>query len=265
MTRSRSRSASPAACPTSGTSATTASRRPTANPTHTYAEPGLYTARLTVTYADGEEASRAVEVNASDDAVAPTTAATLDPAAPGAGGTYEEPVEVTLSAADGAEGTGVDFTEYRVNTDGDTGEWTTSENAEGDDPFVTTFEVDDEGDHVVEFRSRDAAGNLEATKSVAFEIAGDDPPGGGASCLPQSDEFAGDALDPKWDLLRAAAGGPVVADGKLTLPLLQGDFIANDPLASNTLLQTLPDGAVDRHHESRHERASTPTASRPAS
>ena len=47
----------PAASPTSGTSATARRRRPTPNPTHTYAAAGTYTAKLTVTYADGEKAS----------------------------------------------------------------------------------------------------------------------------------------------------------------------------------------------------------------
>ena len=44
------------------------------------------------------------------------------------------------------------------------------------------------------------------------------------------------------DVLRPAGGGPTVSDGSLGLPILQGDFIANDPLASNTLLQDAPSG-----------------------
>ncbi len=43
-------------------------------------------------------------------------------------------------------------------------------------------------------------------------------------------------------MLRPAGGGPQVANGSLGLPILQGDFIANDPLASNTLLQDAPSG-----------------------
>ena len=45
----------------------------------------------------------------------------------------------------GGEGSGVDFTEYRVNTGGATGDWVRSENTGDDDPFATTFTVDDEG------------------------------------------------------------------------------------------------------------------------
>jgi hypothetical protein len=44
-----------------------------AEPTHTYAEDGSYTASLTVTYADGEEVTESAEVIVGDDAAAPTT------------------------------------------------------------------------------------------------------------------------------------------------------------------------------------------------
>jgi hypothetical protein len=76
-------------------------------------------------------------------------------------------------------GSGVARTEYRVNTDGAEGEWQTVENTAGDDPFVTTFPVEAEGDHVVEFRSTDEAGNVEDPPgSVEFSIEGDvEPPG----------------------------------------------------------------------------------------
>ena len=43
-------------------------------------------------------------------------------------------------------------------------------------------------------------------------------------------------------MLRQAGGGPQVTGGSLGLPILQGDFIANDALASNTLLQDAPSG-----------------------
>ena len=106
---------------------------------------------------------------------------------------------------------------------------------------MTTFTVSGDGDHTVEFRSRDAAGNVEDPPgSVSFKI--DRRTGGGGSCLPQSDEFDGTALDPKWTVPRSAGGGPVVSGGSLRLPILQGDFIANDALASNTVLQNAPDG-----------------------
>ena len=98
---------------------------------------------------------------------APETSAALDPAEPGPGGTYDGPVGVTLSAAGGAA-----FTEYRV----DGGEWVRSENTAGDDPFVTAFTVSAEGEHVVEYRSTNAAGDAEAVRSVAFSIEGSEDP-----------------------------------------------------------------------------------------
>ena len=108
-------------------------------------------------------------------------------------------------------------------------------------PFVTKFTVSGDGSHTVEYRSRDKAGNTQdPAGSVTFAI--DLGTAGGGSCLPQSDEFNGTALDPKWTVTRSAGGGPVVSDGALKLPLLQGDFIANDALASNTVLETAPDG-----------------------
>ena len=114
----------------------------------------------------------------------------------------------------GVEPSGVDFTEYRINTDGATGEWIQSDNAEDDDPFETTFTVSDEGDHVVEYRSTDNAGNEEETKSVEFSIGAEDPdapmvvgyadPATGAA--PLLVQFSASGLDPqggrltyKWD------------------------------------------------------------------
>ena len=206
------------------------------NPTHTYAQAGTYDVTLTVTYADDEELSETVEVTVGADTAEPTTTAQLNGAAPAP--TYDEPVEVTLSATDGTAGTGVEWTEYRV----DSGAWTRSENTDEDDPFVTTFTVSGEGAHIVEFRSRDVSGNVEDPPGrVDFTIVPEG--GGGESCLPQSDEFDGTTLGANWSVLRPAAGnGPQVANGSLGLPILQGDFIANDALASNTLLQDAPAG-----------------------
>jgi PKD repeat protein/glucose/arabinose dehydrogenase/type 1 glutamine amidotransferase len=195
-----------------------------ASPVHTFAESGPQDVTLTVTYADGGTDSKTITVNPSgEDTTPPVTTIQLDGADPVP--TYDGPVEVTLDATDEG-GVGVESTEYAI----DDGAFQTYE-----DPFT----VSGDGEHTVEYRSRDAAGNVEETKSVTFTIDSD---GGGGNCLPQSDEFDGTELDAKWDVLREAAGGPQVADGSVTLPLLQGDFIANDPLAQNVLLQDAPGG-----------------------
>ncbi len=76
-------------------------------------------------------------------------------------------------AAGGGESSGVDFTEYRIDSD-DPGDWVQSQNDGGDDPFVTEFTVSDEGAHEVDFRSVDNAGNEEEVSSVAFAIEGDE-------------------------------------------------------------------------------------------
>ena len=66
---------------------------------------------------------------------------------------------------------GVDFTEYRVNG----GAWTRKTNDGGANPFATSLTVSAEGSHTVEYRSADEAGNVEATKSVAFSVDLPDP------------------------------------------------------------------------------------------
>ncbi len=108
-------------------------------------------------------------------------------------------------------GSGVDFTEYRV----DGGAWVRSENTADEDPFETAFTVSEPGDYVVEYRSTDHAGNQEATKSVDVSIAEAanrpptiqrltvDPPSG-AGAAPLVVRFAVEATDPDADPLRIA-------------------------------------------------------------
>jgi hypothetical protein len=78
--------------------------------------------------------------------------------------------KVTVTGGGSTPGSGVDYTEYRVNTDGATGEWVRKDNTSSASPFANTVPVSAIGSHVVEYRSKDKAGNTEATKSVAFSI-----------------------------------------------------------------------------------------------
>ena len=205
-----------------------------ANPTHTYAATGTYTAKLTVTYADGEKVEKTSLVTVGADTAAPTVIAQINGATPAA--SYTAPVEVTVRASDGTGATGVEWIERRI----DGGAWTRADNTGNAEPFETKFNVNGNGSHTVEFRARDRAGNVtDPVGSVTFAI---NLPTGGSSCLPQSDEFNAATLDPKWTVTRAAGGGPTLVNGSLALPMLQGDFIANDALASNTVLQDAPSG-----------------------
>ena len=133
------------------------------------------------------------------------TSAALDPAEPGPGGTYDGPVGVRLSAAGGAA-----FTEYRV----DGGEWVRSENTAGADPFVTAFTVSAEGEHVVEYRSTNAAGDVEAVQSVAFSIEGAEDPD-----APMVQAFADPASGDAPLRVQLSATGLDPQGGALTLPL----------------------------------------------
>lgn len=94
------------------------------------------------------------------DTTAPTTELVLDPAAPnGANGWYTTAPSFTLSADDG-DGSGVDSTEYRI---GD-GTWT----AYAGTPVSLAGAAD--GSVVVEFRSTDAAGNVEEAGTATVEL-----------------------------------------------------------------------------------------------
>ncbi|WP_053227236.1 OmpL47-type beta-barrel domain-containing protein [Solirubrobacter soli] len=114
--------------------------------------------------------------------------------------------KVTVTAGGGSTpGSGVDYTEYRVNTGGATGEWVRKDNTSSASPFVTTVGVSAVGSHVVEYRSKDKAGNTEATKSVAFSIQA---PGAGDS--EDADVNADVPLVMSLEFTGAATVGPLV-------------------------------------------------------
>ena len=112
--------------------------------------------------AGNHEAAKSFSVKV--DVTPPASSATLAPAAPGAGGTYDGPVTVTLSGTDAAGGSGLGGLEYRV----DGGEWTA---------YAQPWRSSAEGAHTVEHRATDVAGNTGTAGSVTFTIEGDDPDG----------------------------------------------------------------------------------------
>jgi flagellar hook assembly protein FlgD len=89
------------------------------------------------------------------DARAPVTAAALGGAAGDAPGTYRGPVSVTLSATDDASG----VTEIQAAVDGGTMT-----------EYRGSLAVTADGPHTVTFRSTDAAGNVESTRSLSLRI-----------------------------------------------------------------------------------------------
>jgi hypothetical protein len=130
-------------------------------------------------------------------------------------------VTVAPGGGDETPGSGVDYTEYRVNTDGATGEWVRRDNAAAASPFLTQLNVSAPGSHVVEYRSADKAGNVEATKSVAFSIAG-----GGTSVDKDAEVVADVPM-----VMALTLGGPVAFES-----LVPG--VAKDYTASTTATVT---------------------------
>ena len=109
------------------------------------------------------------------DPAAPVTTATLDPAQPGAGGTYTGPVTLTLNATD--EGSGVEKTEYQVTTSSPFGGLGQAKLLNASEEAWVTYDAankprfTDAGNYSIEYRSTDKAGNVEAIKTIAFKIA----------------------------------------------------------------------------------------------
>ncbi|MBE2320370.1 ThuA domain-containing protein [Solirubrobacter sp. CPCC 204708] len=132
----------------------------------------------TVTYrstdaAGNVEAEKTVTVKV--DKTAPSSSVALNPATPGAGGTYTGPVSVTVSGTDSAGGSGLDKLEYRL----DGGAWS---------PYTAPVSVSGNGAHTLEHRATDQAGNVGTVGSVAFTIA----PSGGGQSVDEDVQLSGD-------------------------------------------------------------------------
>lgn len=90
------------------------------------------------------------------DTAAPTTTITI-PAATGQASWYTVRPSFTLAATDETGGSGVASTEYRIAG----GTWA---------PYTAAVSVTGEGERLIEYRSTDAAGNVEAIKSQTVKI-----------------------------------------------------------------------------------------------
>ena len=117
-----------------------------------------------------------VSFNVYDETTAPSAAAELDPATPGPGRAYPGPVTVKLSGTDAAAAgdenpvSGVGYLEYRDVVNGVPGDWTKITNTAGGNTFAATAQLTAQGNHVVEYRAVDKAGNVGTTKTIAFAI-----------------------------------------------------------------------------------------------
>jgi hypothetical protein len=99
------------------------------------------------------------------DIKAPTTTTQVTPGTPlGRDGWYDGAVKVGLNAADGAgSGVAADGTEYRLDGAKD---WAR---------YKEPIDVKTAGEHVIEFRSGDVAGNVEAINSLSLKVDGTAP------------------------------------------------------------------------------------------
>jgi len=134
-------------------------------------------------------------------------------------------------ASGAAAGSGVEYTEYRING----GEWTRNTNTADASPFVTTFRAAAEGDYAIEYRSADRSGNVETAKAVSFRIT--EP----------SDSVSeeGEVVAPIARVLGITLSGPIDLGA-----LLPG--VARDYDASTTVLATssLPASSLTVHDHS---------------
>ncbi|MDA0185381.1 ThuA domain-containing protein [Solirubrobacter phytolaccae] len=117
-----------------------------------------------------------ISFNVYDESTAPSAAVELDPAVPGAGRAYPGPVTLKLSGTDAAAASdpnpvsGLDRIEYRDTLQGVPGQWVRLANTAGGNTFNTTATVSEEGNHVIEYRAVDKAGNVGEVKTIAFAI-----------------------------------------------------------------------------------------------
>jgi len=115
-----------------------------------------------------------------EETTGPNTSVEFDPAEPGNGRTYADPVKLTFSATDVAgEGqivAGVDYIEHRVTHNGVAGEWVRTphvglaETATAEATVGGTSDNLVQGNYVVEYRAVDRGGNASETKTATFTI-----------------------------------------------------------------------------------------------
>jgi len=168
--------------------------------------------------ADGTHAVTYRSTDASGNAGAPVTVTVKvdrTPPASSATVTGDGPVTVSLTGADPAGGSGLGTLEYRL----DGGAWT---------PYGAPVVVSAAGEHTLEHRATDVAGNPGAVGTETFEIEG----GGGGE--PTVQAFADPASGPAPLAVTLSADGLDPDGGELTYRWEFGDGIAYGQTASRT-------------------------------
>jgi plastocyanin len=128
---------------------------------------------------------------------------------------------------------GTSLIEYRV----DGGEWQTSRNTGGGDPFVASVPLGEPGTYAVEYRATDREGNTSEVGRTEVVVVP------GASCtFDKSDEFDDGTIDTTRWTLRTGQGHQITeTNGSLVLPVLwELDGTAAGPLSFAG--QPLPSG-----------------------
>ena len=121
-----------------------------------------YLTALTLERASGDSLFRMPDLSGREpcaaETVPPVTAHAFDPAEPNGGaGWYAGAVGISLDASDEEGGSGVEQVLYRL--DGGPVR-----------PYSGEIDFDDDGEHTLEYRAIDCAGNAEAFKSVDFKV-----------------------------------------------------------------------------------------------
>ncbi len=184
---------------------------------------------------------------------------------------------VVSAAPAGSAPSGVDFTEYRIKTGTTQGDWVKTTNAGAANPFASQVTVSAEGQHTVEYRSTDKAGNVEATKSVAFAIATPEPgfpifeafadPATGAA--PLETRFSASGVDPdggalsyRWEFADGSYVGRAVSrtytkPGTYTVKVTATDDEGDTSAKTVTVTVTAP-GVLPPTVDATADRASGP-------
>lgn len=134
------------------------------------------------------------------DTTPPVTTAGVDGPA-GLGGWYTGPVSVTLTASDGSGGSGVASTEYRLD-------------AGATQSYSGPIVLASDGTHTLEFRSIDAAGNVEPWQTLVIQIDATPP---AVNCAAPDTQWHGNDVALACGATDDTSGFADVSDAAFTL------------------------------------------------